>query len=149
MVPKSLFAAICLVALVSAFPAAAFAQAQQPAQEQALDAACAKTGSNAEYKDCLRGLYAEIDKELNRVWNLVMNKIASADYPESDKRRVWRRELTQAQRAWITFRDNDCEAVLYEYWGGSGAGGFFTLCKIKHTRDRIDHLRARYDLKSG
>jgi len=73
-----------------------------------------------------------------------MKKIASADYPGPDERAAWRRELTLAQRAWITFRDRDCGAVLYEFWGGSGAGTAIASCLFDYTAARTKDLKQRY-----
>jgi uncharacterized protein YecT (DUF1311 family) len=117
-----------------------------PVLAQALDAPCANAPNNVAYKDCLNRLSAQADQELDQVWKRVVEKIEHADYPGPKQRKAWEKELSDAQRDWLSFRQKDCGAVLYEYWGGSGAGGFMTLCQLKHTRDRIKHLRARYDI---
>ena len=34
----------------------------------------------------------------------------------------WKETIVAAQKAWVTFKESDCGAVEYEWWGGSGAG---------------------------
>ena len=50
-----------------------------------------------------------------------------------------------AQRAWATFKEEDCEgAVAHEWYGGTGANTAVGSCLYTHTQARIDDLRRRY-----
>ena len=50
-----------------------------------------------------------------------------------------------AQRAWVTFRDEDCNgATAYEWHGGSGAIAAVGACLYEATVARTEDLRARY-----
>lgn len=116
---------------------------------QALDAPCASTANNVEYKDCLHNLAKEADRKLDALVKAALAKIERADFPDPPQRKAWRSALSAAQRDWKTFRDKDCGVMLYEFWGGSGVGGFISLCRLKHTRDRIKYLSERYELTAG
>jgi uncharacterized protein YecT (DUF1311 family) len=109
------------------------------------DAPCEPSQSNLEYKNCLADLYDQADKELNVVWKQVLAKIDGANHLTAKQRQTWKAELRQAQRNWVQFKEHDCKgAVLYEWWGGSGAGGAISLCLLRYTRDRTEDLKERY-----
>lgn len=103
-------------------------------------------GSNAVMTECIWSHYRDADAELNRVWRGVLKKIAGADYLPANEIAAWRGELVEAQRAWVQFKERDCEgAVAYEWYGGSGANAAVGACLYAHTRARIDDLMARYE----
>jgi uncharacterized protein YecT (DUF1311 family) len=62
--------------------------------------------------------------------------------PEALK--TWKATVIAAQKAWITFKESDCAAVEYEWWGGSGASIAETTCLYSHTADRVADLKSRY-----
>lgn len=52
-----------------------------------------------------------------------------------------KKELAEAQRAWITFRDRDCSAK-YKFWDqGTVRGLVYTSCRIEHTEQRTSELK--------
>jgi uncharacterized protein YecT (DUF1311 family) len=103
-------------------------------------------GSNAVMTECIWSHYRDADAELNRVWRDVLATIEGADYLPANEIAAWRDELVQAQRAWVQFKEHDCEgAVAYEWYGGSGADAAVGACLYSHTRARIDDLIARYE----
>jgi len=116
---------------------------------QDLDTLCPDAQSTVDYGDCLNKLIKDSDGELERLLKSILEKIERADYPEAKQRQDWRNGLSEAQRKWLAFRQEDCGVVRYEYWGGSGTPNFMMLCQLKHTRDRIDHLQERYDVSDA
>ncbi len=57
----------------------------------------------------------------------------------------WKARPLAALRAWVTFKDQDCNgAVAYEWLGGTGANAAVGACLFTHTRARTDDLRQRY-----
>ena len=48
------------------------------------------------------------------------------------------------RRRGSTFKESDCDAVEYEWWGGSGAGIAETTCLYSHTAQRVEDLKSRY-----
>jgi uncharacterized protein YecT (DUF1311 family) len=106
---------------------------------------CASAESNLALKECLGKAYQKADGELNVVWKQVLGTVDSADYLTPEQRDAWRKELREAQRAWVQFKEHDCNgAVLYEWWGGSGAGAAISSCLLGHTEARTKDLKSRY-----
>ena len=128
-----------LYAMLAWLAASGAAQAQDPGAE------CESAGSNVEIKNCLFLAYQRADKELNAVWQQVLAVVDQADYLTPDQRKAWKTELREAQRGWVAFKEHDCNgAVLYEWWGGSGAGGAISSCLLVHTVARTKDLKQRY-----
>jgi uncharacterized protein YecT (DUF1311 family) len=48
--------------------------------------------------------------------------------------------LRDAQRAWITFRDQACVAEAYSWRGGSGEPMIYASCQESLTRRRVEDL---------
>lgn len=109
------------------------------------DGVCVGAESNLEMKDCLGRAYQNADKELNVVWKQALGTVDAADYLTPQQRAAWKKELRDAQRAWVQFKEHDCNgAVLYEWWGGSGAGGAILSCLLSKTKARTRDLKERY-----
>jgi uncharacterized protein YecT (DUF1311 family) len=109
------------------------------------DDVCADAENNVALKACLAKAYEQADKELNAVWKQVLASVDQADHLTAEQREAWKTELREAQRSWVAFKEHDCNgAVLYEWWGGSGAGGAISSCLLGHTADRTADLEERY-----
>jgi uncharacterized protein YecT (DUF1311 family) len=115
-------------------PANALALALLPALAEA---ACEGLDHLAEL-DCLQSEYRLADDELNRIWPRVLAEAPSGGDPE-----MHRQAIRDAQRAWIAFRDADCEAAsmvgIPYYWGMNSLH-----CLIDHTRARTEALARTY-----
>jgi uncharacterized protein YecT (DUF1311 family) len=102
-------------------------------------------GPNIAMTQCIWDRYEVADKELNAVWKDVMATFDKADYLPPEKATEWKARLLAAQRAWITFKDEDCRgAVAFEWYGGSGESAAIGACLYTHTKARADDLRGRY-----
>ena len=101
--------------------------------------------NNMELDQCAGKAFKAADKELNAIWPQVLAAIDSraADMP-ADAAKDWKTSMIDAQRAWVTFKEDDCNAVQYEWYGGSGASLAVTSCLYHHTADRTADLKARY-----
>lgn len=109
------------------------------------DAPCANADNNLAYKECLGRLYEKADQDLNAVWKQVLASVDAADYLTAEQRNAWKKELREGQRAWVQFKEHDCNgAVLYEWWGGTGAGGAILACLLHLTVARTEDLKSRY-----
>jgi len=99
---------------------------------------CADRDGIPDRTDCLAGVYAAADAALNRVWPQVMR-----DHPSGGDRDRHRREIRAAQRAWIAFRDADCQAA-----SKTGIPAYWELnrlsCLIAHTQARTAALTETY-----
>lgn len=76
-----------------------------------------------------------------------MNRCADQEYRKQDQRlnEVYKKldrspELVRAQRAWIAFRDAECEWAIAEYEGGSIVPMAHSYCLAGMTEERIKTL---------
>ena len=81
-------------------------------QVHAQSGADCNEGSNAQMTDCVANAYARADARLNRTWKQVMATLRDND----DATNAMREGLVRAQRAWIAFRDADCEGSVGSQW---------------------------------
>jgi uncharacterized protein YecT (DUF1311 family) len=94
---------------------------------------------------CVFQAYEAADRDLNRVWKQVLATIKPEDYLPADAAEQWKGHLVAAQRAWVTFKEEDCNgATAFEWYGGTGATSAVGLCLYAHTVARSENLRARY-----
>jgi uncharacterized protein YecT (DUF1311 family) len=106
---------------------------------------CENATSNIELGMCTSNAYQAADKELNDLWPKVLKYIdGQGEYMPADALQKWKETIIAAQKAWVTFKESDCAAVEYEWWGGSGAGQAQTACLYAHTAARVEDLKARY-----
>jgi len=102
-------------------------------------------GPNVEMTACIWSAYEAADAELNDVWREVLDTIEPSDYLPEDAAEAWREHLVAAQRAWVTFKEEDCNgATAYEWYGGTGANAAVGSCLYEKTAARTVELRARY-----
>jgi uncharacterized protein YecT (DUF1311 family) len=106
---------------------------------------CDNATSNIEIGNCVLAAYQKADKELNAIWPKVLAYIdGQSDYMPPDAQQKWKATIVAAQKAWVSFKEQDCGAVQYEWWGGSGAGIAETTCLYSHTAQRVEDLKSRY-----
>jgi uncharacterized protein YecT (DUF1311 family) len=106
---------------------------------------CDNATSNVEIGNCVYAAYQKADKELNDIWPKVLAYIdTQSDYVPPDALQKWKATIVAAQKAWVSFKESDCGAVQFEWWGGSGAGIAETSCLYAHTAQRVDDLKERY-----
>jgi uncharacterized protein YecT (DUF1311 family) len=87
--------------------------------------------SNVEMTRCASLEYEYYDKELNVYYKRVMKRLI----PEAKE------QLRTAQRAWIKFRDENCEFWGYEMYGGTGVYIVQLGCLTEMTRKRTEELK--------
>ena len=124
--------AVGLGAFSAAFPIAA-APAVPPGYSRAY-ALCvashaAQTSTRA-MSGCIGDEAARHDVRLNRAYQAALGRL---EVPRQ------RAALRQAQRAWIAFRDADCDSYSDADWGPS-SGVDENACLLKRTAERADEL---------
>lgn len=107
--------------------------------------------ANSEYwgaqRDCIQVEYKKIDKELNRQYKILKKKIHSTYVNSGELNSVnpisIERKLVKAQRAWVKFRDTECEFVFDRSAGGTGtlAGYMHFLCLWNLTENRTKDFK--------
>ena len=90
--------------------------------------------------------FEKADAEMNQAFQRAIERIRQSDHPD-DFKKAQEEDQRAAQRAWIQFRDAEESVVLYDWWGGAGAGAAAYTCKQKLTEERTEHLRQRYTIK--
>jgi uncharacterized protein YecT (DUF1311 family) len=66
------------------------------------------------------------------------NRLTAALWPILDA--TGRSEFVSAQRAWLTYRDDECSARARAVLGGTAAGIIFAVCETEMTRTRVKEL---------
>ncbi len=94
--------------------------------------------------------YDVADHELNALWPEVVAAAKQHDEYIAEQARSMGvptafEALLAAQRAWLKFRDAECDYQSYAFFGGSGQPMVGSLCLAEVTRERIDQLRQRLE----
>jgi uncharacterized protein YecT (DUF1311 family) len=113
------------------------------AQTQAID--CDNAVSQMAMTQCAQKSFAEADALLNAEYKRTMAVMRKFDaepgsHPSGDTRPGYAAALTEAQRAWIAFRDAHCRTMRYQMRGGSAEPMLVWGCRETLTRDRTEQL---------
>ena len=84
---------------------------------------------------CLIRVNHDVDAELNDTYQKALRRW---NQPENAKK------LREAERAWINYRDANCDAELATYDHGSMGSNMSAFCQIRLTRERIAEIKAIY-----
>ncbi|MEC4819270.1 MAG: lysozyme inhibitor LprI family protein [Scytonema sp. PMC 1069.18] len=87
---------------------------------------CNKAVTTPELKYCSQLSYQAADKKLNQTYQKIIPTLNSEQ----------RRSLISAQKAWIQFRDNNCNFETYASRGGTGYEIFRNGCLQRLTEQR-------------
>lgn len=113
------------------------------AAAQAVD--CDNAVSQMAMTQCAQQSFAKADALLNAEYRktvAVMRKLDAepGNHPSGDTRPGYAAALTEAQRAWIAFRDAHCRTMGYQMRGGSAEPMLVWGCRETLTRDRTEQL---------
>ena len=111
--------ALALAACISSVPATA--QSQMELNEQASQA------------------FGKADGALNKVYGQLLAKVSP----------VGKEALKQAQRSWLTFRDQECDFETMGTLGGSIHGMMVVECRARLTLARVKDLQAQVSCSEG
>ncbi len=110
-----------------------------PVAAQALD--CPEATSQAEMTGCASRAYEAADGDLNLAYKMAMERARSMDEYLQDGQVPAVDILREAQRAWLPFRDQACEAESLMARGGTMQNMIFFMCLERLTRNRTEDLR--------
>lgn len=105
---------------------------------------CANPQTQTDMTICADRDYRQADAELNIQWK--ENVAEAKDFDQSrdranDKRPGYYDTLLAGQRAWLTFRDQQCAYEGYYARGGSMEPMLIGNCKANLTRARTEQLK--------
>lgn len=101
---------------------------------------CAAAVTTIEINECLNLQFNAAERELARIYQELLKRIAGSDPQHVDRSTVQRR-LEEAQRNWSAFRRQDCEGMYKLFEGGSIRNARFHNCMIDRTEKRIAELK--------
>ena len=125
----------CLLVALSLFVGATASTAQ------AADGCDALGLSQAGLNDCYGNAYKEADAELNVLYRQITARL------KDDKATT--KLLVAAQRAWVAFRDAECDFSASGVSGGSAHGMILAICLDRLTGKRIDDLKNYLNCQEG
>ena len=91
---------------------------------------CDSAQTTADIVDCASREYQAADKKLNSAYQALRSRLD----------RQQQKRITDAELAWIKFRDAACAYEAGEFEGGSAAGYTETFCLARTTRQRTKEL---------
>jgi uncharacterized protein YecT (DUF1311 family) len=114
--------------------------------EESVSPDCSEALSTADMNRCADAEFAKADAELNAVYQKALAAIPElAGDPPWDAK-SWEDALRASQRAWVAFRDAECEKHVAMFWtNGSGATVDILGCKTEKTEQRTKELKDRYE----
>lgn len=83
------------------------------------------------------------DAALNAQWTLTADSMKRMDveYSADDDRPGYFETLLAAQRAWLAYRDAQCQSEGYTFRGGSMEPFMVATCRTRLTKQRTEELR--------
>jgi len=104
---------------------------------------CEKAVSDLDYIECSQREYELAEARLNETYNRVLKalKDEGKKFPEMLDART---KLIEAQRKWVLFRKDDCDAVFAMNRNGSIRIPEFTFCMSAHAQQRTKELGDRF-----
>ncbi len=129
----------------TALATALLALAATPAAAQDWDCSKADDLPQQGMNWCAYGDWQSADKALNALWPKVRKHMKSLDAESSEyfpEQANGDESLLKAQRAWIDYRDGQCEAEGAQFAGGSIRPLVTYSCLASMTRKRIEELNA-------
>jgi uncharacterized protein YecT (DUF1311 family) len=107
---------------------------------------CSKATANAELNACAERQVNKADAKLNDAYQKALAYIAKTDGDKPYDAKSWADALRTSQRAWIAYRDADCNGLIPMSWGGgTGAMGAVLGCMQTKTEARTKELETVYD----
>jgi len=115
-------------------PVSLVSAARQADTKTGDDEDCWSADSNVAISQCWGDAFKKRDAELNTVYQKVMKELEAKDASY----------LRTAQKAWLGYRDANCEAAKHLMDGGTGAIGNKHVCLTLITRERTAELKRLY-----
>ena len=103
---------------------------------------CTNPTSTIEINECAMREYKARDRELNEAYRALIAALKPDDAGDTTDYPAVRTQLVAAQRAWVSFRDADCNASRKYYEQGTIRTAMHLGCLIERTVQRTKELKA-------
>ncbi len=102
---------------------------------------CETQSTTLEINACAERTLKAQDRELNDVYRSLLASLAPSDKDDPTAYAEAKKKLITAQRAWISYRDNDCGAKFSLHALGTIRTAVYLGCLAERTEQRIKELR--------
>ena len=109
--------------------------------QSALAIDCDKAVNTLETNECASQEQKRFEIKLNQVYQGVLKELEQPD-TESENYSDMKRTLLAAQRAWVKFRQADCDSIYSRNASGTIRNVMYISCMQKHAEERIKQLEA-------
>lgn len=127
-----------LVLSATLLPGAQSARAQEEPN-------CAEPVTQRDMNACADIEYQKADKDLNAAYRQLRNKMSEWDKTADETSRGALDALVAAQRAWVAFRDANCEVAGFQARGGTMEPMLVSSCLADMSTKRAEELRELSD----
>jgi uncharacterized protein YecT (DUF1311 family) len=129
-----------LVVLTMAGPAMGDPSADFAAIDNTLKTCLARDGSTPAVDNCNARAHSAADRILNRLYGAQIAQLnhPSKGDPAADAEILKR--LVASERAWITYRDKNCDFDSTSMLGGTGESNVYSRCLYDMTKQRALYL---------
>ncbi|TWD54224.1 uncharacterized protein YecT (DUF1311 family) [Agrobacterium vitis] len=103
---------------------------------------CGNAQTQTEMNECASADFDRADRALNAQWKLTRAVMQETDANLEDDQKGAEKALLNAQRAWIAYRDGQCEAEGFSVRGGTMESMIVADCKARLTDARTKELKA-------
>ena len=135
---RSLLGGAC--AALACSPAWARGPSEFAAADARLKACIARDSSNDHIQTCTSVVQGIADARLNAVYGAWTDALKHPAPNDAKADAEVLRRLVAAERAWIDFRDKDCDLQSTSALGGTGEAGAFGDCRYTLTKARVTAL---------
>lgn len=104
----------------------------------AIAPACMNANGTIEINECMQDELEKVEKKLSAKYQKTL-KALSVPNEVGWKYSSSKKAVMESQRAWVKFRDKDCEAEE-TMTNGTGTASWYIDCKINHANTRIKRL---------
>ena len=112
-----------------------------PALAAEPDVDCDKAMSTPELNQCADATLQAADAKLNAMYQKALAVIRKTKSEQPYDRKSWEEALKVSQRAWLAYRDADCDGLVPMSWGGgTGTTSAVLWCKTEKTETRTKEL---------
>jgi uncharacterized protein YecT (DUF1311 family) len=103
---------------------------------------CNNAQTQSDMNQCAGLDLAHADRALNTQWVLTRSAMVETDANQDAGQKGAEKALLKAQRAWIDYRDGQCEAEGFSVRGGSMEPMVVASCKARLTELRTQELKS-------